>query len=130
MKTLTILLVISIYCFSQNDSTIQIDAEIIRCFIQPDSSTQIIGGLESLQDRLQYPSSALEKGIDGTVFVVLTIDTSGTPTNPKILKGLGYGCDEEAKRLVTTSNYFPAILHGKKIKSQFMIPIKFKLPTE
>jgi hypothetical protein len=46
------------------------------------------------------------------------------------LKVLGFGCDEEAKRLVETAEYLPAIHAGIKIKSNFMIAVKFKLPSQ
>ena len=76
MKTLIIFIVVSTCFFTQNDSTDQIDDELtFRCFIQPDSLPQIIGGIDSLQSRLQYPNEALEKGIEGTVYCIVTIDT-------------------------------------------------------
>jgi len=131
MKTLIIFLFVSTYCFSQNDSTLQFDEEtILRCFTLPDSLPQIIGGLDSLQNRLQYPIPALEDGIEGTVYISITFDTLGMPSNLKIVKGLGFGCDEEAKRLVETAKYLPAMIRHKKIKTQFMIPVKFKLPSQ
>lgn len=128
MKTLTILLIISTYCFSQNDSTLQIDAEITRCFVQPYSLVQLIGGIDSLQSRLLYPVDAIESNIEGSVFIVVTIDTSGNPSNPIVIKGLGYGCDEEAIRLIITSKFLPAINNGKSIRSKITIRIKFRLP--
>ena len=130
MRTLLLLFIFSAYSFCQNDSSLIIDAESIRCFVQPDSLPQIIGGLDSLQNRLQYPIPALEEGIEGTVYISITIDTLGIPSSPNILKGLGFGCDEEAKRLLMTSKYLPAMIRDKKIKTQFMIPVKFKLPEE
>ena len=121
------LIFFSITGFTQNDSTKKIDVETIACFPRIDSLPQIIGGLDSLQSRLRYPGEAVENGIEGNVFVKVHIDSSWIPSNPVILKGLGYGCDEEAIRLILTSNYFPALARGKRIKSQIMIRIKFKL---
>jgi len=128
MKTLILIISINTFCFTQNDSTLKIDAEIIRCFIQPDSLPQLIGGLDSLQSRLQYPEEAIKNRIEGSVFIQVNIDSSGIPLNPRILKGLSYGCDEEAIRLILTSEYLPAVNRGKKVKSQIVINIKFKLP--
>jgi TonB family protein len=121
------LIFFSITCFTQIDSTKNNEVETITCFPRVDSLPQIIGGLDSLQSRLKYPGEAIENGIEGNVFVKVHIDSSGIPSNPVILKGLGYGCDEEAIRLILTSNYFPALASGKRIKSQIMIRIKFKL---
>jgi TonB family protein len=129
MKILAIIICVSINCFAQQDSTDKVVDydEIIEYFgVAP----QLIGGIDSLQSRLQYPNEALEKGIEGTVYVSIAIDTSGIPSSLKILKGLGFGCDEEAKRLVETAKYLPAMIRDKKIKSNYMIPVKFKLPEE
>jgi hypothetical protein len=66
MKILTIIICVSISCFAQQDSTDKVVDydEIIDYFgVTP----QLIGGIDSLQSRLQYPREALEKGIEGTV---------------------------------------------------------------
>jgi TonB family protein len=89
---------------------------------------RIIGGIDSLQSRLHYPVEALQSHIEGNIYIVVTIDSSGVPLNPKILKGLGYGCEEEATRLVNTSKFLPATKNGKPVKCQIIIPIKFRLP--
>jgi periplasmic protein TonB len=129
MKTLAIIICVSIICIAQEDTSNKVVnySEIIEVFgVAP----QLIGGIDSLQSRLQYPREALEKGIEGTVYVSIAIDTLGIPSSLKILKGLGFGCDEEAQRLVETAKYLPAIQAGKKIKSNIMIPVKFKLPSQ
>ena len=131
MKILVILIIISNYCFTQTDSTLQIDEELgFQCFAQPDSLPQLIGGLDSLRSRLDYPVEAIQNRIEGNVYVILTIDTSGIVLNPKVLKSLGYGCDEEAIRLVITSKFLPAVDKGEKVKCQIMIPINFRLPDK
>jgi len=129
MKTLAIIICVSIICIAQEDTSNKVVnySEIIEVFgVAP----QLIGGIDSLQSRLQYPREALEEGIEGTVYISITIDTLGIPSSPKILKGLGFGCDEEAKKLLMTSKYLPAMFGDKKIKTQFMIPVKFKLTKE
>lgn len=80
--------------------------------------------------RLQYPTEAKANSIEGKVYIIITVDTLGLPTNPQIIKSLGFGCDEEAIRLVLTANYIPAMLGGKRIKSRCMLSIIFRLPKE
>ena len=53
-----------------------------------------------IQKELNYPEKARNAKIEGMVQLEFTIDASGNPTNFKILKGLGYGCDEEAMFLI------------------------------
>jgi TonB family protein len=86
--------------------------------------------MDSLMSGLQYPAEAKAHSIEGKVYILITVDTLGNPTNPKIIKSLGFGCDEEAIRLVLTTNYIPAIINGKKVKSTCMMPILFRLPKE
>jgi len=45
---------------------------------------------------IKYPKQAQENKISGTVIVEFDRDSNCVFSNPKIIKGLGYGCDEEA----------------------------------
>ncbi len=109
--------------FAQPDS-----AWNIGCFPALDSLPNLIGGLESIQNRLDYPTNALERRIEGNVYVLVNVDSLGNPNNPRVMKGIGMGCDEEAIRLVKTAKFSPAYFMGKYINSQISIPIKFRLP--
>jgi len=55
---------------------------------------------EYLKEALIYPKAAKENDIEGEVILSLTISESGKILDIKIEKSLGYGCDEEAIRLV------------------------------
>ena len=112
--------------FAQPDST----WEDIGCFPAIDSLPKIIGGIESIQNRLIYPPTALERKVEGIVVLLVKIDSLGNPTNPRIMKGIGMGCDEEAIRLVKTAKFTPAYHKGNYIKLNISIPIKFRLPDK
>jgi TonB family protein len=89
---------------------------------------QIIGGLDSLSQNLIYPEEALKNKIEGKVYVGVIIDTTGTPMCPIIVgKRLGYGCDEEAIRLVMKAKFTPAIMLHKKYIVTVVVAINFKL---
>jgi TonB family protein len=49
---------------------------------------------------LQYPKRASDNKICGTVIIEIEVDTLGIQSNPKVLKGLGFGCDEAALKMV------------------------------
>lgn len=49
---------------------------------------------------LKYPKEAQAEQIEGTVRVRMDISHQGKVTSTKVLSGLGYGCDEEAERVV------------------------------
>lgn len=53
-----------------------------------------------IQKELTYPRLARENNIQGTVRLEFFVDGSGTPTNFRILKTLGFGCDAEAMLLL------------------------------
>lgn len=125
MKILTYIFCISVYCIAQHDS-LKKDFEYTTVY--PDEPVQLVGGLDSLQSKLQYPIEAVQHGIEGSVIIQVTIDSSGSPLNPRILKGLGYSCNEEAIRLLLSAKYLPAVFRGKNVKTQINFRIKFKLP--
>jgi TonB family protein len=81
-----------------------------------------VGGLYSIQSKINYPEIAKRAGIEGKVFVQAFIDENGNVTEAKIIKGIGAGCDEAALDAVKGTKFTP----GKQ-KVQFSIPIVFKL---
>ncbi|AYL93805.1 TonB family protein [Mucilaginibacter celer] len=50
--------------------------------------------VELLKQRLRYPAKAIENNIEGTVTVGFQVERDGALVNFKILKGIGYGCEE------------------------------------
>ncbi len=53
-----------------------------------------------IRNNLQYPQAAKANNIEGNVVLHFRIQPDGTPTDFKVLQSLGYGCDEEAMRLL------------------------------
>ena len=82
-----------------------------------------------ITQNLIYPKEALEKRIEGTVLVQFKVNANGTVFNTKIAKGIGYGCDEEAMRIVNKLEYAKVINRKLKITTSKKIKIKFKLPN-
>jgi len=84
-----------------------------------------------IKDNLKYPQEALKNKIEGTVMLRYSINYKGEVTDAKILKGLGYGCDEEAKRIVKLLKF--EIPKGpRKLKVLFHkdTKINFRLPKK
>jgi TonB family protein len=82
-----------------------------------------------IQKNINYPKRAIISKVQGTVFVQFVVLKSGKVTKPKVLWGIGYGCDEEALRLVKMMPVWkPGILCKQKVNVLFQIPIKFTLP--
>ncbi|MDX1476649.1 MAG: TonB family protein [Saprospiraceae bacterium] len=53
-----------------------------------------------LRQNLRIPEEARQSGIHGTVELEFTILENGRPGDIRVVRSLGYGCDEEAIRLV------------------------------
>ena len=64
-------------------------------FTSADAMPELHGSLDSLQQELNYPDKAVEKGIEGTVMVQLIVNKKGKVEDPRILRGIGAGCDKE-----------------------------------
>ena len=82
---------------------------------------------EYIKHNLQYPSRAYKRRINGDVYIRFFIDENGAVSDPQIVRGIGYGCDEEALRLIklTSGNWSPAISDGAAEKTVFVQKIIF-----
>jgi TonB family protein len=93
---------------------------------------EIAGGkkafMKFIAENLVYPNEALVKKVEGLVYLSAEIDGSGHVDNVTILKGIGFGCDEEAVRLIKSLHYGGAKNHGIRLKTTHRFTVRFKLP--
>ncbi|WP_207532165.1 energy transducer TonB [Desertivirga arenae] len=81
-----------------------------------------------LRKNLRYPGAAQDQGISGRVYVNFIVEKDGTLTDIKIAKGIGFGCDEEAARVIKKSPKWSAgEQNGRKVRVMFTIPIVFAM---
>lgn len=72
----------------------------------------------------------MPKGAGGKIYLKFIVDKEGQIVEPKILKGIGYGADEEALRVVSSyTNFAPGEIRGIKVRCTFSLPISIQ-PTE
>ena len=64
----------------------------------------------------RYPEAAKSNDIKGKVIIEFDIDPAGRPTNFRTIESLGYGCDEEAIRLLKDG---PDWEHDNRRKGKF-----------
>jgi TonB family protein len=84
--------------------------------------------LEFLKANIKYPKEAIDKGIQGTVFVQFIVGSDGKIRHAKILRGISNGCDEEALRVVNLMpDWKPGMQNNKRVSTMFQIPVKFQL---
>ena len=74
-----------------------------------------VGGAVEFKDfitaNLRYPNIAKENEITGKVITSFYIGPNGYIEFPKIIKGIGYGCDDEALRII---KLMPRWVPGRK----------------
>lgn len=96
-------------------------------FVAVEKMPEFTGGqaalLRYLQKHLRYPGSALAAGVGGRVFMSFVVGADGSISEVTILKGLGYGLDEEAQRVI---RQMPAWVPG--YQSKHAVPVRFTLP--
>ena len=96
-------------------------------FVIVENPPELIGGLEGLQQRIQYPELARRAGIEGTVFVQFVVDEQGNVQDPVCVRDPGGQTCEEALRAVRTSKFKPGRQRGQPVKVRFSLPVKFRL---
>ena len=81
-----------------------------------------------LQKNLDYPRTASRMGIEGSVHLSFVVDKEGIISDVEIIRGIGGGCDEEAKRALENSpKWEPGRQRGVAVKSRMGIRILFRL---
>lgn len=84
--------------------------------------------LRYLKKFLHYPAEARENNITGKVYVSFIIDEKGRVTEINIVRGLGYGTDDEVTRVVRMMpDWSPGKVQGKNVKTSFIMPVFFSL---
>lgn len=81
-----------------------------------------------LSDNLNYPAEARENRISGKVAINFIVDEEGNIIETKIIHSVGFGCDEEALRVIKLMpKWKPGLMHGKPVKVSFNQAITFQL---
>lgn len=81
-----------------------------------------------IQSRLNYPRLAVENSIEGKVVVEFVVNEKGEIHNTRIVRGLKYGCDDEALRVINGMPLWkPGKQNGKPVAVFYTLPIQFTL---
>jgi antitoxin component YwqK of YwqJK toxin-antitoxin module len=67
------------------------------------------------------------RGLQGKSYITFVIDKDGQVVEPKILKSIGYGTDEQAIKVVTSyKNFVPGEIRGIKMRCAYSLPISIQ----
>ncbi|MEO7775919.1 MAG: energy transducer TonB [Fibrobacteria bacterium] len=75
----------------------------------------------------KYPSRALDRGLEGTVVALITIDTNGRVTNAEIERSGGRDFDNAVNESIGQTIFQPQVRNGRRMPARFRRPYVFKL---
>ncbi|MCF0051529.1 TonB family protein [Dyadobacter sp. LJ53] len=132
MEEITIIVPPAPEAASSKPATAGLEPRKEEIFRSVEQAPRYKGGLAEmgafLQKNLRYPSSAAQAEVQGKVFVEFTVASDGKIENVTAIKGIGFGCDEEAVRVVKLmKDWIPGKQAGVPVKVRFTLPIVFQL---
>ena len=84
-----------------------------------------------LEQNLLYPEEALKNQVEGKVTVQFTIGMTGQLSDFKVIRGLGFGCEEEVIRLIKQGpKWSPTKKNEAAIKDRARVRMRFSLPKK
>lgn len=84
---------------------------------------------EFVKQNLHYPQDAMDNKVEGIVSVEYDIDVFGDVIEARVKHGIGYGCDEEAVRLIKLMKFEKKRYHGLRVVFHKTTNINFRLTT-
>jgi len=84
-----------------------------------------------LEQNISYPKLALENQVEGKVTIQFTIQPTGQLSDFRVVRSLGYGCDEEVIRLITEGpQWKPTKRNDEPVRGKAKVKLRFTLPKE
>lgn len=81
-----------------------------------------------VNSKLQYPEIAKENGVQGRVTLQFTVNTDGSVSNVKVLRGVDSSLDKEAVKVVSMSpKWKPGKQRDRAVKVTYTFPVIFQL---
>ncbi|MEC4004654.1 energy transducer TonB [Flavobacterium sp. SUN052] len=99
-----------------------------KIFLKPEPKKGLQHFYKYIAKKFRIPKNA--ENVSGKIILRFVINTDGSIANVKIEKGLGYGLDEEAIRLISEyPDWGIGEFRGVKVKTSYAIPIVIQ-PSE
>ncbi|TFF38448.1 M56 family metallopeptidase [Mucilaginibacter psychrotolerans] len=101
-------------------------------FTQVEQQPGYPGGNEAcvkyLTTNIKYPAEARKNNIQGRVITSFVVRDDGSLDDVKVIKGIGFGADEEAIRVIKNMpKWFPGMQNGIPVNVRYTLPIAFTL---
>ncbi|WP_341224521.1 TonB family protein [uncultured Arcticibacterium sp.] len=109
-----------------------VEPKVEKEFLSSEIMPEFEGGLKKMYKwlgrNLNYPRNATVNGVEGKVIVTFIVEKDGSISDVKVLKGIGFGCDEEAERVIKKMPKWKAgIQNGKPVRVRYTIPLSFQI---
>lgn len=113
------------------DSARPAPAAAVAPTLAPEIMPDFVGGRAALQRYLQqhlrYPAAALAAQVSGRVYVSFVVQADGHIGDVTVLKGLGFGTEEAAARVVRDMPaWTPGLQNHRPVPVRFTLPITFQ----
>lgn len=99
------------------------------CVFVSEERAEPVGGITSfygyVQKNLRYPEKRICVG--GKVFVEFIVNTDGSISDVRTVRGIHPGFDEEAERVVRRApRWNPAKIAGQAVRQRMIMPVSFE----
>jgi TonB family protein len=122
----TVLFIVSFFCF--NSCFSQTDKQNIK--VVTDTEPSFPKGDNALYSyvlyNLNYSEESKIKYVQGEVTISFDVKQDSTVSNAIVISGVGFGVDEEVKRLIQTLKFSPGGQNGTVVKmnTMYSFPVK------
>jgi TonB family protein len=79
-----------------------------------------------LTPEAEFSEEARRKRVNGICVIRLNIDAHGLPEDPRVVRPVGYGLDEEAIRAIQKYRFRPALKNGQPVSMPMTIEVRFR----
>lgn len=77
--------------------------------------------------RPDYPIRVQERGVEGTVVALITIDSTGLVIHAKVEKSGGSDLDRSVLKAVWSARFQPSVRNGRRVPIMFRKPYEFRI---
>ncbi|MFC4815890.1 energy transducer TonB [Flavobacterium sp. GCM10023249] len=95
---------------------------------QPSPKKGLQDFTQHISKNFNFTREAIQNKVKGRIILEFIVEKDGKITEVKVIRGLGYGLDEEAIRVVSNyEDWIPGQQFGQNVRAHFSVPIAVNL---
>lgn len=99
-------------------------------FVAVEENPELIGGMASLREDVEYPAIAKKAGVEGRVIVRFVVGKDGSVQEPKVIRSVHSLLDKAALEAVKQQKFKPGKQRGRPVRVQMSLPVSFKIKED